>query len=245
MFKFNVFKKSLIINSDSIYFIDSSFIADWLLIPTITLFGKKVDKLNFKLIEIKDDNGELIRYRIPRVDLFKIQNKIINSKSYKELYHQSWNQGSILDYINKAIVGGSILESESVSRVIFLIEVLNWHMKRINCKQALFIINKRPWLDIYKKIAKNYQIVLLGFHNIQFKLSDIHNFVRNHQWLYGVLKNLKYNKKIKMERNSKSSLNMLYLDGRRDINIEKNGNHSDFFWQYNSDFPLENIIYKY
>ncbi len=245
LFKFNILKKLVSINSNPIYFIDSSLSVRWFVIPIITFFGKKINKLNFKLIEITDNNGELIRYRIARFDLFEVQKKITDSISHKELYHQSWNQGSILDYINKAIVGGSILESESVSRVLFLIEVLNWHMKKINCEQALLIINKRPWLDIYKKIAKNYQIVLLGFHNIQFKLSDIHNFVRNHQWLYGVLKNLKYNKKIKMERNSKSSLNMLYLDGRRDINIEKNGNHSDFFWQYNSHFPIEKIIYKY
>ena len=37
----------------------------------------------------------------------------------------------------------------------------------------------------------------------------------------------------------------LFVDGRGDINFENNGYHSDFFWQLNSNFLLQNIVYKH
>ena len=39
--------------------------------------------------------------------------------------------------------------------------------------------------------------------------------------------------------------NQLYTDGRGDIHIENDGNHSDFFWYLNSNIPAKNILYKY
>ena len=216
-FKFNILKKLFSIRSNPIYFIESSFLGQYFLVPTITFFGKKISKLNFHLIEIKDNNGELIQYRIARSDLLEIKKKIIDSKSYKELFHQNWNQESIIDYVNKGIIDGGIDDETSVSRVLFLIEVLNWHMKRINCKQSLFILNIRPWFNIYKKIAANYKIELLEFRNIQFKLFDIRKIVRNNYLLYGVLKNIKYNKKLRMKTNINPLSNKLFLDGRGDL----------------------------
>ena len=38
---------------------------------------------------------------------------------------------------------------------------------------------------------------------------------------------------------------MMYVDGRGDVNLDNNGNNSDFFWYLNSDFPIEKILYKY
>ena len=38
---------------------------------------------------------------------------------------------------------------------------------------------------------------------------------------------------------------MVYIDGRGDISLENNGEKTDFFWYLNSDFPIENILYKH
>ena len=244
-FQHEKFRKLLSINKYSIYFIDSTLIVKWLLIPVMTFFGKKVTKLNFKLMEIKDENGELVRFRIPRVDLFEFQRKIIASEAYKKLYHKNWGQDCIINYIYKGIIDGDIIDALSVSRILYLFEVLHWYMQKKNYKQLLFIVNNRPWLEIYKKITANYNIDLLEANNLRFKFSDIKAFIRNHHWIYGILKNLKYRKKIGSLNNIDSSLPKLYLEGRGDVNIENDGLHSDFFWQFNSDFPKKNIIYKY
>ncbi len=37
----------------------------------------------------------------------------------------------------------------------------------------------------------------------------------------------------------------MYVDGRGDVNLDNNGDNSDFFWYLNSDFPIEKILYKY
>lgn len=246
LFKFNTLKKLFGPNSNSIYFIDISFLADRFLIPIIGFFGKKVSRLNFRLTEIVDDNGELISLRIRRKDLFEVQKKIIDSQAYKSLFHESWNQDSILDYINEGIVDGGINSKKpTVSKVLFILEVVSWHMKKINIQNSYFIINKLPWFNIYKNIAVDKKITLLELYNIKFEFNLIKKIIRNNFWLYGIVKNLKYQNFFRKKDKIDSSKNMVYLEGRGDVVLVNDGTHSDFFWQFNSDFPKKNILYKY
>ena len=43
---------------------------------------------------------------------------------------------------------------------------------------------------------------------------------------------------------TQKNLPKLYLEGRGDVNLVNNGQHSDFFWQMNSDFDAENLLYN-
>ena len=99
-FHYNLLKKLSSKEYKTIYFIDASLFAQRFLLPLLRFLGLTVEKLQFTMLEIVDSNGELVRTRIPREDLFNFQEKILNSESYKALYHGSWNQESIADYIN-------------------------------------------------------------------------------------------------------------------------------------------------
>ena len=63
-------------NYNKIYFIESSKSARFI----INLINKSkllfFEELKFQLIKIKDLNGELVRLRIPRKDLFEFHDKI-------------------------------------------------------------------------------------------------------------------------------------------------------------------------
>jgi len=59
------------------------------------------------------------------------------------------------------------------------------------------------------------------------------------------IKNLKYNLSVFIEKTKLPSKNLVYIDGRGDISLENNGINTDFFWFLNSNFPIENIIYKH
>ena len=97
--KCNLFRYSTSKESKTMYFIDASLLAKICLIPILRFLGKNVNQLHFKMLEIVDTNGELVRIRIPRKDLFDFQEKILNSEGFKTLNHQSWNQDTIADYI--------------------------------------------------------------------------------------------------------------------------------------------------
>ena len=117
-FHYNLLKKLSSKEYKTIYFIDASLFAQRFLLPLLRFLGLTVEKLQFTMLEIVDSNGELVRIRIPREDLFNFQEKILNSEAYKALYHESWSQGSIADYINKGLIDEGVMDLESVSRVL-------------------------------------------------------------------------------------------------------------------------------
>ena len=100
------------------------------------------------MIDIKDEKGELVRLRIQRKDLFFIRDKIINSEAFNSFSNETWQQNSFLDFIEKGVIDEGITEEASVSRVLFLVSVVHWHMKKSECSQSIFVINKRPWFNI-------------------------------------------------------------------------------------------------
>ena len=244
-FHYNLLKKLSSKEYKTIYFIDVSLFAQRFLIPLLRFLGLTVKKLQFTMLEIVDSNGELVRTRIPREDLFNFQEKILNSEVYKALYHGSWNQDSVTDYINKGLIDESVMDADSVSRVLFIINVVFWHMKKLDYKQAVFVINNRAWTDLYKEYAESYKIELLSMRSILFKFSDLRKIIRNVPWVYKIVKNIKYRNVSQKYDFQNIDSNKLYIDGRGDINLANNGHHSDFFWQLNSNFPFQNLVCKH
>ena len=245
LIRYNLFNNSTSKESKTMYFIDASLLAKICLIPILRFLGKNVNQLHFQMLEIVDTNGELVRTRIPRKDLFDFQDKILNSEGYKSLYHRSWKKDSINEYINKGLIYGEMKYEDSVGRVLFIINVVFWHMQKSDFKQSVFITNNRPWIDLYQEYAEQYKIELLSTRSAIYKLSDLKRIIRSSPWLFNKLKNIKYmnlNKKV----DSQNIFNKkLYIEGRGDLNLSDDGYHSDFFWQLNSKFLLQNILYKY
>ena len=162
MLKNNLLKNLSTKESRTIYFIDVSFFAEKFLLPLLRFLGLTVERLQFTMLEIIDSKGELVRTRIPREDLFNFQEKIINSEGFKTLYHQSWDHENIIDYINKGLIDGDVLDVNSVTRVLFIINVVFWHMQKLDYMQAVFVINKRAWTSLYREYAQSYKIELLS-----------------------------------------------------------------------------------
>jgi len=245
LLKNNLLKNLSTKESRTIYFIDVSFFAEKFLLPLLRFLGLTVERLQFTMLEIIDSKGELVRIRIPREDLFNFQEKIINSEGFKTLYHQSWDHDNIIDYINKGLIDADASDVNSVSRVLFIINVVFWHMQKLDYMQAVFVINKRAWTCLYREYAQSYKIELLSIKSILFKFSDLRKIIRNVPWLYKILKNLKYGNISQKSDFQNLSENKLYVDGRGDVNLANNGYHTDFFWQLNSDFQLKKIICKH
>jgi hypothetical protein len=235
----------------SMYFIDSSHLAIKFLVPLLKFFGKNIHKLDFKMMDIVDSNGEIVRLRIAREDLTCFKTKIIGSDEYKAIYHESWKVDSINDYIDKFLIDDPIYARNSISRLLFIINVIKWHAKKFDYLSPSLIIEDRPWLEIYKEYSGNFNIELLAFKRFLY-LSDLKKVIWKYHWMYKFTKNFTNNffkKNIinnffkKAEINSLS--NMLFLDGRGNFNLSNNGLQSDFFWQLNSNFPKENIILQH
>ena len=223
-----------------IYYFDSSSPLSSFFIFIINLFSISISKLIFKLKDIVDSNGELVRIRLNRKDIFSIQNKIINSNSYKNLKHETWNQDRILDYINKGLVKGAINENLSLSQTMFMIEVLNYNNIQTLISESVIILENRPWIEILSENAKKYKIDFNIYPKL-FKInkSSIKKIILRFPKLFGLVQNLKYQK----SNNESNKINKLLVQGRGDTSLTNDGNHSDFFWLMNSSFSKNNLAY--
>jgi hypothetical protein len=240
-FKYKSFRLSLKINTQTYFYLDQSWSGEKIIIPLFKLLGIKLIKIDFQMMKIKDENNELIRYRIVRKDLFEIQQQIIVSDDYKRLKHSSWKQNRISDYINKGLVDEGIMVKKSTSRILYIIHVVNWHMSEQKNTHCNFIVDNRAWFNIFKNYALQYQINLLFVKDLSLKPSFLSNFIKNNSQLYTIIKNIKY---WSYSHKKNKSVN-LYLEGRGDVNLQNNGHHSDFFWLLNSSFPSKNLLYQY
>ena len=184
------FKVSSYKKISNIFFIDSSILSKKFLVPLLNFLGKKTSQLDFKLLEIVDKNGELIRTRIPRKDLFVFQEKIIKSKAYKFLYSESWNQDSIIDYINKGLASNSIKDSDSVARMLYLVNVINFDMQRNTYQKSIFISKKRPWFDLFQEYADQHNIKIIEIRDSFFTIANLNKIIRNYPLFYKVIKTI-------------------------------------------------------
>ena len=125
------------------YFID----ADRIVLPMINFLGKiynfECKKLDFKMCQIIDSDDEMVRIRIVRKDLFDFEELIVNSNAYNKLYHHSWRKNDLDLFITKGLLQASTLDKNSPSRMLYLINVVNWHMKLRKLEKVKFVIKKK------------------------------------------------------------------------------------------------------
>ena len=231
----------------NIYYFDSSVFARKILIPLLVMFNVLVKQLHFRMVDIIDENGESVRIRIPRVDLWDVKDKIKNSEAFKSFSNSTWQQGLFESYLLKGLIDDEITEKDSVSRILYLVLVVNWHAKKHDHGDLILLIGNRPWLEIYKKYANTYNISLFSIPTNRFIVNkkNLKNFLRKYPKIFLIFKNITNINSIKSHSNNLQLNQMMYVDGRGDVNLDNNGNNSDFFWYLNSDFPIEKILYKY
>ena len=212
------------------------------------LFNLQIKKLVFEMRHVKDDCGELIRLRIPRKDLFDIQEKIISSDAFRSLRKDEWKHTRVDDFVRKGLIDGSIMDKKSVSRAIFLINVIAWHQQQTNASRVKLLLTRRAWWDIYKQYALSVGVELKGTGRKGAFWRDstgLKGLIRKYPRLYAFSKSVSSGRFKFKPAKSDASIPKLYLDGRGDVNLESNGYQSDFFWLLNSEFPAGNVLYDF
>jgi hypothetical protein len=231
----------------TIYYIDATFLSVNILIPFLRIFNIRINKLNFEMRHIVDDNGELEREKVVRKDLFILREKIIFSKEYINIVNPSWKKNRLQDSINKGLVYDGIINATSAGRFVFLIKVVNWHMKSLGVLSSTFYVENWPWIDSYRSIAVEHGIKIITFRNLLsdiFNINIIRDIVRKFPRLYIHARNFKVAFRRHLRSKERQNTYKVFVEGRGDLNLKNDGYHSDFFWMINSDLSPSNVLYE-
>ncbi len=233
---------------EKVYILDD-FILDNLLIKFLYYLKKiKAEHLNYKILDFVDKTNELLRFRFDRHDLFKIQNKIESCSHFKK--QSLLNNNLLLDkFIIRQSIGNGITDEKSITRALYFIEISLSIKKKYSYKSTWLILISRPWASVFTDYDNEMQI---SFYNEFFSIKKIKlyffNKISSFILFHSILFNLKLFLRQQIKISKKDDIyninkNNLYNVRRGDINFEKNGLNSDFFWMLNSKFERERIIY--
>ena len=208
----------------------------------LNLLNINVKKLDFKMVNMRDDKDHFINLMLPRHDLFSIEKRIKNNFIFKKIDNYNF-KNNIKNYILKGIITESYNnDSKSMWRMIYLINVVGYDKtSKINLKKY-FVINKRPWNNELAEYAKQFEVKLIQSSiNFNFKIDIKHNFI----FLAKKIINFYYTIPTFLNKPLIRFDNVqLYCEGKNEPNLLKNGERSDFFWLINSEFNPKRILYN-
>ena len=217
-----------------------------------TIWGFRIRKLEFQFSEIKDDRGLIIGWRILFQDLAEIQAKILNSKTYRDLFRKEWNKNSASYYIEKSIAttssnGSTVFEPTTLWKTIYLIQVVCWHMQKNQFDDSFFFLVRRCWMECLSEYAQGLNILLIPTHRPFNWKCWLRNFLYEHPRFFYGLRNLKEAKfnllKYKVpERKEFTKKNIISVQATNKINVEDQTKYSDLFFLQPSQLPASDII---
>ena len=217
----------------------------------INIFKKfsslKIKPCKFKMMQVRGASGEIIRLRHSRKDIREVTSSIVedirkNSSKHNVPYH----------YIRRSLNGcASILERQNISRIIYLIDVVAWHLNRNHpSSQGVLMAYHRPFKNSIETYALKRNIKLSFFPwgaGLTGNAYEIKNYL---MFVFPTLKHfllsvrqaffLGKNQQSKEQQTSNSSKILFSMRG--DLSLECDGHHSDFFAYLNSKLSIDNMM---
>jgi len=149
----------------SIFYIDST---DYFILFLKRIYRNKdvrFSKLEFRMADISDDDGRMIRFKIDYDEWALFDRMVIDTPLFQEWLsgeYPSYNQST---YLIKRIVG-SLHDRNSIWRAIYLILVCQRQMQNMknNEKQAgeaVLFLRNRPWPEVVKDYARKFNITVI------------------------------------------------------------------------------------
>jgi len=126
--------------------------------------GVAVERLDFRLVDIKDEQGLLIQLRISFQDLAQVQREAITSPEFQQMVDEQSSSDLMRLFLAKSIAGSPLSQQGSMSHFLFLVQVCAWKLRqdRGQDKTPVLFAERRPWMAALEKYAGNNRVSILS-----------------------------------------------------------------------------------
>jgi len=129
------------------------------------IVGIPFEKLRFRLIDVRDKAGLLIRLRIAFQDLGDVQDDILKDPLFGD-FVQNQNEkpkDTILMYLAKSIATISVLDRGTLWRALLLVQICVWKVRNEESKDSntILFLERRPCLQAVKHYATGYGVTIV------------------------------------------------------------------------------------
>ncbi len=245
-------------------YIDATKTGKFLVRITQWVIKTEVQQFLYRLVDVKDEAGDIIRLKVSYFDLAAVQQDIQLSPDFQKFFQEHAVDEPLKTYLLKqAVTGGS--GNFSLWRTLFLIRLAEWktHNENRAAAHSVLFLRKRLWMDQIRKYATQHNVLIKTVNTFSFQLKDLMlkflgpiklRFIRN---VFFEVKNrgvvqFFFKKKYLLhffdffQNTSEGDLSNdrahLALEYYGQLNLNQPAMHSDlFFWQQAS-FDSQDII---
>lgn len=149
--------------TDRCYVIDASSFSLLMATATAWTIGIPVEKLRFRLIDIRDEEGLLIRLRIAFQDLAEVQEEILKEPLFRDFVQREKPGDSLLMYLAKSIVTISLSDRGTLWRALLLVQICVWKVRKEESEkgETVLFLERRPWLQAIRDYAARYGVTIV------------------------------------------------------------------------------------
>ncbi len=229
---------------DSCLVIDASAAGMRAANASAAIWGRlNVSRLNFRLLDVRDETGLLIRLRIPYVDLEHVQARAMSEPEF-EKFIQEAGEGRLVRYVAKNLIKATLSDRQMIWRALMLVQICAWHARRTGetGRPAVFM-ESRPWFSTIQWYAAQNGVAAvpvspsINFREVPFRLVPPAG-----QWFARALRDTILHLRFLRSRNSPRSLTSdseprLTIEYTGYFNVDRPECYSDFFFWQESDLP--------
>jgi len=112
-----------------------------------------LERFDFRLVDLKDEAGRLIRLQIPYGDLQLIQKDVAAEPEFRRFCELA-TSGRLLSFAYKNLVISSLSDRQTVWRVLFVIQICAWKRRQLRMDAAALFLEIRPWFATFQRYAE-------------------------------------------------------------------------------------------
>jgi hypothetical protein len=127
------------------------------------LAGTSVEPLRFRLRDVCDEEGLLLRLRIAYQDLAEAQADILADPRFRGALEGDAGRDRFPAYLAKAIATISLTDRQTLWRALLTIQVCRWTMRRTGATGVVpvYFIERRVWQRVIDRYASRFDVHLV------------------------------------------------------------------------------------
>lgn len=128
------------------------------------LVGVTVERLEFRLVDVKDTQGLMIQLRISFQDLAQVQQEVTNSPEFQQIVDEQSSTNLMRLFLAKSIAGYPLSQRGSMAHFLFLVQVCAWKIRQDYGQSEIPVLfaERRPWMGVLEKYADNNGVSILS-----------------------------------------------------------------------------------
>jgi hypothetical protein len=158
----------------TVFYIDDSPAGIFIARITTWCLGISIQQLLFRLVDIRDEKGNLIRLRITYDDLARFQRWVLENPLFQRVSQDNILRDRMPIFLQKQIASFVHHPRFALWRALFLIHVVKLKCLPDSVEKAksIFFMDRRVWMNEIQRYAREYGVRVIPARNIPVDLKS-------------------------------------------------------------------------